>query len=418
MTVTAERPARRVIQPDRKRNLRRQLPVYSPLSAGAILRAGTAIVRRSAGPRRRLESALRSIYRADAVTLTGSGTQALELAIRSAWELAGPAVPSIVALPAFTCFDVATAAVGSGLSIALYDVDPDTLGPDPDSLRVLLESGVRIVVVPHLYGFPVDWAELHALAARYGAVLIEDAAQGHGGTWRKHSLGSLAEISVLSFGRGKGWTGSQGGALLLRGARSSGNPGRALRPPSLRAESRAVITAAAQWWLARPAWYWLPAAIPALGLGETRYHEPGPVRRMTRAAATMALCTRKAASTEAAARRWNGWELRARLPLSDRVRTVRRQPDAEPGFLRLPVRISGGWAGWDDKGRAMGLGIAPAYPRTLNDLPAVREVLVGAGKSWPGGAALTRELITLPTHSRLTADERTVIMHLLEAYHG
>ncbi len=108
-----------------------------------------------------------------------------------------------MALPAFTCYDIASAAVGAGVRVALYDVDPDTLGPDPASLERVLAAGAGAVVAGPLYGVPLEWDALRALADRHGALLIEDAAQGHGASWRGRPLGSLGDLSVLSFGRGK-----------------------------------------------------------------------------------------------------------------------------------------------------------------------------------------------------------------------
>ena len=52
------------------------------------------------------------------------------------------------------------------------------------------------------------------IAERHGLAVVEDAAQGLGATWRGRPLGSFGDVSVLSFGRGKGWTGGVGGALL------------------------------------------------------------------------------------------------------------------------------------------------------------------------------------------------------------
>src|SRR5262249_50536314 len=157
------------------RAFRRQPPVYSPLSARALFRAACLLLSQD-DHRPRLQQFLADAYSASHVALTASGTQALELALRAGRWRAGSEAWSIVALPAFACFDVATAAVGSGLSIALYDVDPNTLSPDLDSLRATLASGVRVVVAAHLYGYPVDWQALQECVSPFGAVLIEDAA--------------------------------------------------------------------------------------------------------------------------------------------------------------------------------------------------------------------------------------------------
>ena len=75
--------------------IRRQLPVYSPVTLGGVSRAGTALVRPSEVDALRAEIAQR--YTASRVELTGSGTQALQIAITIAQERVGGAV----ALPAF-----------------------------------------------------------------------------------------------------------------------------------------------------------------------------------------------------------------------------------------------------------------------------------------------------------------------------
>ena len=76
-----------------------------------------------------------------------------------------------------------------------------------DSVRRALQQGARVIVVSPLYGLPIEWEELSRLASEFGAEIIEDAAQGHGAAWRGRPLGTLGQISILSFGRGKGWTG-------------------------------------------------------------------------------------------------------------------------------------------------------------------------------------------------------------------
>ncbi|MEO5588654.1 MAG: aminotransferase class I/II-fold pyridoxal phosphate-dependent enzyme, partial [Gemmatimonadaceae bacterium] len=96
-------------------------------------------------PRDRLTEILRARFNAATVVLTGSGTQALHSAIAMTAAQAPPG--STVALPAFSCYDVASAAIGAGMPVALYDLDPSTLGPDRASLERVLQSGARVVVV-------------------------------------------------------------------------------------------------------------------------------------------------------------------------------------------------------------------------------------------------------------------------------
>ncbi len=192
--------------------MRHQLPAYSPISARGI--AAALLTSRDAN--QQLLSLLASQFEAAAVVLCSSGTHALQLVLDAARRRLG--AETTVALPAFTCYDVATAAVAGRQPVVLYDIDPDTLAPDLDSVRAALRAGARIIVASPLYGIPVPWEPLADLAKEFGAIVIEDAAQGQGALWNGRPVGSLGELSVISFGRGKGWTGGGGGAVLMRGS--------------------------------------------------------------------------------------------------------------------------------------------------------------------------------------------------------
>ncbi|MGH7463533.1 MAG: DegT/DnrJ/EryC1/StrS family aminotransferase [Longimicrobiales bacterium] len=390
---------------------RTQLPVYSPLSIGALARATMMAFTPGADPCAALSALLAREYGADGVLLTDSGTHALQLAIRAG--LASCDAP-VAALPAFTCYDVATAAVGAGAGIVVYDIDPATLAPDPDSLEAALKRGARTVVVSPLYGIPVDWEAIESLAEAFGALVIEDAAQGHGATWRGRALGSHGRLSVLSFGRGKGWTGGAGGALLWR--RNEPAPRFTVPASTIPSGIRTLVNAAAQWALGRPALYHLPASLPWLDLGETLYRTPSPTRTLRGAIAALALATHAASLSEAVTRREHAALLLERL--RDDAARIRVPANGAAGYLRLPVRVRG------DRGRAVAanlhhLGVAASYPSTLAQLPAVRSRrAAGSDDCLPGADALVRELITLPTHSLLSdADLQGLMSSLATALH-
>lgn len=391
---------------------RRVPPVHSPLPAAALWHGAVRAARPEEDPRPRLQGLLRALYRADAALLVEQGTQALQLALELATTITGG--PPLVALPAYSCFDVATAAVGAGATILLYDVDPATLAPDLATLDAALAAGARTVVVAPLYGIPVEWDAVEACARRYGALLIEDAAQGQGASWRDLPLGCRGRLSVLSFGRGKGWTGGRGGALLARQDAAEHLGAVRQRPAGPLAELRVLGAALAQWALGRPGTYALPAALPWLHLGETRYRDPVRPRPLPRAAAGLLERTLAPSRRESEARRANA---AAWLGILDPARAtpIRVPPDATPGYLRFPVLLPRGLKGLRDAGRGLKLGAAPGYPRTLARLAAVRERLVlprGASR-WPGADTLVQQLVTLPTHSLTTRREREELAALL-----
>jgi perosamine synthetase len=396
---------------------RHQPPAYSPIPARALPAAMAAAVRVARDPRPALAKVLCRDYAAEAAILCGSGTQALQLGLIVAREQVGS---DTVALPAFCCYDVATATVGAGSRVLLYDLDPETLAPNLDSLDRALLQGARTAVVAPLYGIPVDWGALDAVAARHGAVLVEDAAQGHGATWRGRPLGSIGSLSVLSFGRGKGWTGGSGGALLLRGKGDDGHSSAqevaaAWRRGalSLRHELALLATVMGQTAAANPAMYALPSAVPWMGLGETWYRSPGPVTTIARTATTLLLQSREHAAREADVRRSHGAWYSERLQTRSDLHPVPLTPGAEAGYLRFPVRLPGGLGAFPDSRHARRSGIAPSYPSGLLAIEPIRSQLAGGEEAYPGAEQLARTLVTLPTHSAVTPEERENIVSLV-----
>jgi hypothetical protein len=264
---------------------------------------------------------------------------------------------------------------------------------------------------------------LAGLCVRYGAIAIEDAAQGNHATWHGRPLGSLGPISVLSFGRGKGWTGGSGGALLVRDQ----PPWRGLQE-SLRgiwvgdsgqaAEVRVVTALAAQWVLGRPAYYAIPHAIPWLHLGETLYRDPVSPQRMTRAASACLTTSRSAAIHEGTIRRATAKALLATIGPGSRVRAIPPLAGATPGYLRLPLRLAHGMTGFPQSEAATRLGIAPSYPSVLAAIPKVRPWMDDAMPAWPGAEELVRTLCTLPAHSLLSGVELTELTNQLQVYGG
>ena len=380
-------------------------PAFSPASPRHI--AGAVRDALGGDPRPQLEATLRTKYEAEEAVLTASGTQALSLAIRLIGNRLPPDVP--VALPAYSCFDIATAAVGAGRRIALYDLDPSSLGPDFDSLDRTLRGGARIVVVAPLYGIPVDWTTVQEIANRHDAVVIEDAAQGHGAAWHGRPLGSLGVCSILSFGRGKGWTGGGGGALLLRDGWSYQCS--ASLPEAREAAPQAALGAFGQWALARPGLYALPAAVPWLRLGETVYRAPKPTSRMSRFTSGLILRTGQAAEREAAIRIETGkYFLRHAKGTTEKFHTFRTPERSVSGYLRFPIRLAESLDASAIQRKSNHLGIGLSYPHTLGKLPAVQNRLVGKSVV-PGAETLVRDLITLPTHSRLPQTWREHLLH-------
>ena len=282
----------------------------------------------------------------------------------------------------------------------LYDVVPEALAPDIRSLQRALDRGARAVVLVHLYGVPVDPDPVRAATHGSGAMLIEDAAQAAGAEWRGRPLGSFGDLTVLSFGRGKGNTAGRGGALIAHGADGAEVLSRVrVEVEQARLGLKELVQLVAQWLLGRPSLYAVPSALPFLQLGETVYHVPTAICTMSDVAAYTLAKTLPLGEQEAKVRHANAARLLARC--GRELAPVVAPVGARPGYLRLPFLTAPAAQVRADSSDARPLGIMRGYPRALCDLPGFAERVVNIGDAFPGARTLANRLITLPTHSLL-----------------
>lgn len=373
-------------------------PVRSPLSLKAVARGWLGALREMPAYLDEARTLLSERYRSREVLLTDSGTTALALALKLA-VAQRPHAPR-VALPAWACYDLATAADTAGVDVLLYDLDPATLGPDWDSLGQVLASGVAAVVVVHPYGLPIDLREVARRTSETGTILIEDAAQATGAWLGGKRLGSWGDLAVLSFGRGKGWTGGSGGALLLNSRFAAALPS----PAELSSAHRGLgggVKLTAQWLLARPALYSLPASLPLLQLGQTVYRAPEPLGRMSTQSAGVLLATAPLMDYEFDRRRAYGARLRDTVRACGAGTVPTLAEDAKPSWLRMPLLPTPSVLGRSALPTARRLGITPGYPLPLSRLPGFSARLSQVGGSFPGAELLAASLLTLPTHGQL-----------------
>lgn len=382
---------------------RRQLPVASRVEAGAIRAATVAALAHDPQLPAAVMRALRERYGAQRVALTDSGTSALVAALRLTAGKNGTA-----AFPGYACVDLAAAARFAGVRVRLYDIDPDTLGPDLASLAAAIERGVDVIVVAHLYGFPADMRGVEELAKSAGVPVIEDAAQGAGGTLGDRVLGSFGALSILSFGRGKGTTGGNGGALLCRDATFAVSFSEARRRLGPRpAGLRDLFGVSAQWLLGRPALYGIPSAIPGLHLGEMVYHPAHEPHALSWAAASLVHRALDGASRDVAIRRRIASALEMAAVEGADIRPIDPIPTAVSGYLRFPIRDHGSRAERPD------MGILRGYKLTLHEQLELRPCLVAGEPPTPGATELARTLFTLPTHYMVTPSDIKAMMEWL-----
>lgn len=146
-----------------------------------------------------------------AVSLS-AGTAAIHMAVKLAGVKPGDKV---------FCTDMTFAAtvnplVYEGAEPIFIDTEYDTWNMDPAALEKAFElyPDVKVVVLVHLYGVPAKVDEIQAICQKHGAILIEDAAESLGASYKGVQTGNFGKYSIISFNGNKIITGSTGGMLL------------------------------------------------------------------------------------------------------------------------------------------------------------------------------------------------------------
>jgi len=96
------------------------------------------------------------------------------------------------------------------------DTEYDTWNMDPVALEkaFALYPDTKVIVVANLYGTPAKFDEIRAIAQKHGAVIVEDAAESLGATYKGVQTGNFGTYNAISFNGNKIITGSSGGMLL------------------------------------------------------------------------------------------------------------------------------------------------------------------------------------------------------------
>ena len=140
------------------------------------------------------------------------GTAALHLAVKLAGVKDGDYV---------FCTDMTFAATVNPVmyerAIPVFiDTEYETWNMDPVALEKAFEMypGTKVVVIANLYGTPAKYDELCAICQKHGAVIVEDAAESLGATYKGKQTGTFGTYNIISFNGNKIITGSSGGMLL------------------------------------------------------------------------------------------------------------------------------------------------------------------------------------------------------------
>lgn len=387
-------------------------PTAAPISFWGLIRAANSLWG-GVKHRARLIQELKVKFSAREAFLVSSGKAALTVILKA---LAASSERRRVIVPAYTCFSVPSAIVKAGLEVVLCDVEPETLDFNFAELEGLINEDVLCVVPTHLFGRPADVDRVKRLCEGKGIVVVEDAAQAMGGQSGGRLLGTLGDVAFFSLGRGKNLTCGTGG-IILTGSLSITEKIKAeyaTLPEAPRGEVvQNWLEMMAMRFFIHPLLYWLPAGIPFLRLGETKFYTDFPIFRMD----------------EVRAHQLQGWERlldRANQQRAARAgwlidgldllrRGIRPITGKEAIYLRLPVMLRDRETkeAVCRQSREVGAGLSPNYPATVQEIPELASRL--AGRKCAGAQDIVDRLVTLPTHQFVTEGDRLKIDRVLES---
>ena len=141
--------------------------------------------------------------------VTNSGTSALHIAVAAAGV--GPGDEVITS--AMTYVATAHAIMHQNGIPVFVDIAPKTYNIDPGKIEARITERTKAIIPVHLHGLPADMDEINAIAKKHNVIVIEDACQAHGATYKGKKAGNLADMAGFSFNGSKNLPGGEGGVF-------------------------------------------------------------------------------------------------------------------------------------------------------------------------------------------------------------
>lgn len=145
------------------------------------------------------------------VLLTQSCTSGLEMSAL----LCGVGPGDEVIMPSFTFVSTANPFALRGATPVFVDVRPDTMNIDETLIEQAITEKTKAIVPIHYAGFGAEMDTIMEIANRHDLVVIEDAAQGMGSSYKGRPLGTIGHMASFSFHATKNVISGEGGALVI-----------------------------------------------------------------------------------------------------------------------------------------------------------------------------------------------------------
>ena len=143
--------------------------------------------------------------------LVPSGTAALEMGA----VLSGIKEGDEVILPSYTFCSTADAFVQRGATLVFADIRPDTLNLDEKRLEEAITPRTKVIAPVHYAGVSCDMDAIMAIARKYDLIVVEDAAQAVGSTYKGRAAGTIGDFGCYSFHETKNYSMGEGGLFCF-----------------------------------------------------------------------------------------------------------------------------------------------------------------------------------------------------------
>ncbi len=355
-----------------------------------------------------LEKELKDYFGVKHVFLVSSGKAALTVILR-ALKSVSPEKKNVL-IPAYTCYSVPSAIVKAGLNVSLCDIEASTFDFNYHVLAEALDENTLCIVPDHLFGLAADMDSITALCREKGVLVVEDAAQAMGGSFKGKKLGTIGDIGFFSLGRGKNITCGSGGIIVTNSDRLASAVEDAYRPleqPGKRECLAELLTMMILSLFIRPSLYWLPAGLPFLGLGETIFYRDFPIKKISGMKAGLLKNWKRRLEELNSIRRSNAEQL-------GRMTGLRERADSSTAYLRLPFLVADITVRDSiySRAREKGMGISRMYPGPINKINEIRDSF--GNETYPIAATVASQILTLPTHQFLTEKDKQAICGLVK----
>jgi 8-amino-3,8-dideoxy-alpha-D-manno-octulosonate transaminase len=183
--------------------------VNDVLETGILMRYGFDGPRKGIWKSKELEEAITKTFGCQYAQLTSSGTAALTTAMAAL----GIGVGDEVIMPTFTFVASFEAVLSVGAIPVLVDVD-ETLTLSPEAVRKAITPKSKCVMPVHMCGSMADMDALVEICQQHNLILLEDACQSIGGSYKGKSLGTIGHAGTFSFDFVKTITCGEGGVVM------------------------------------------------------------------------------------------------------------------------------------------------------------------------------------------------------------